>query len=338
MSDQDRELASLPARDRLGAMPALAGAAAGLLYSSVALALLCLAPIQMAYGRRGRRGGLAAAGVAAAVVAAAMVARVMAAGSLSPVSAAVACLPPIVLIAALVLVNARFWERLPATYRVLAVAAACALGALPFLAGLAKDREFAAFLESRLDAVLSPMRAQIGDQNGYEASALAAALDAKSIAETAMRTLSSIYAAILAFTLGFDWWIGNRMAGPGSPGREAAPSLSDYRVPGAILWAFLAAWTLVLAAMALDAPDAAKATAWNCAVVLSLPYAAQGVGIASCLLNKWNAPRLMKAAVAATAVLALAYPTSSVVVGIGLPLLGVTEVWIPYRNLKGVGA
>jgi len=337
MSDQVGNQSSRPGPRGLGAFSAIAGLAAGLLYSSVAFAPLCLVPIQVAYGRRGRRSGLAAAGASIAVLAIVMASRLSAAEALNLSDLGKGLVPPLAIIAALALVNARFWERIPATYRILAVAGACSLASLPVLATITRDPAFTEYLSSRLDTMLSPLRAQVGEQS-YEASALAAALDAKSMAATAMKTLSSIYAAILAAMVGFDWWVGNRLAGPGSPGREAAPALSLYKAPYAMLWAFLATWAIVLAAMFLDAPAAAKAAAWNIAISCSLPYAAQGLGIAVCLSNTWKLPRLMKVAIAATAAMALVYPTASLVVAVGLPLLGVTEVWIPYRNPKGVGA
>ncbi|HRY56474.1 MAG TPA: hypothetical protein P5142_17780 [Spirochaetia bacterium] len=341
MSDQERGRALGPGERRaaLGssAAPAIAGLAAGLLYASVAFAPLCLVPIQVAYGRRGRRAGLAATGAAVAAVAAALAARLYAVGALGLAELGGGLLPPLAMLGALALVNARFWAGLPATYRLLAVGGIASLAALPSLLSLSKDPAFSAYLSSRLESLLSPLRAQAGGQ-GYEASVLAAALDPATIAAAALRTLSSIYAAALALTLGFCWWVGNRLSGPGSPGREAAPPLSLYRAPYALLWAFLAAWALVLAAMTLGAPEALQAAAWNLALSASLPYAAQGLGIAASLAEKLKMPRFMRVALGATAAMALVSPTSSLVVAIGLPLLGVTEVWIPYRNPKGVGA
>ncbi len=80
------------------------------------------------------------------------------------------------------------------------------------------------------------------------------------------------------------------------------------------------------------------ATAWNCGLVITLVYAAQGMGVVSHYFNRWNTPRALRVVFAATLVAALATPVLGLVVAAVLPLLGVTEVWIPYRKAKGVGA
>jgi hypothetical protein len=329
-----------PRQSRLGgalASIAIAGLVSGVLYLSTALAPLYLVPVQFAYGRSGRRGGAFAAGASAALIIAAQTMRLFVAKSFSLVALGTGIIPPMALLGALILVNAGFWSRIPATYRILAVAAACALAAVPAMGELGQDSGFAAYMESRLNAVIAPIRNQAGELS-YDESALAAALDPKTLVATTLRILTSSYGAMIVLMLGGSWWLGNRAAGPGSPGRAAASPLAAYRVPYALVWAFLASWTVVLATLLTGAPAAIQAAAWNCALALSLTYAAQGVGIASNLFDRWKMPRFTRVAIAATALVALVTPTAGIVVAVALPLLGVTEVWIPYRNPKGVGA
>ncbi len=331
----------VPATARRNAFVVGAGAAAGLLYSSVALALFSLLPIQLTYGRRGRREGALAALTAFLVAAAVQALRLLAAGSTGLAAIGAGALPPLVLFAALAAINARFWEGVPATFRVLATSAACALAGLPALVALLRDGGFSEFFAAQLGQALEPLRQQAGVQvgdGGYESSVIAAALDPKALAESALRIFTSCYAGIIALIVGASAWAGNRLAGPGSRGREASPPLSAYRAPYALLWIFLGCWTILLAALLAKVPGTYRAAAWNIAILSSLPYAAQGAGIALSLFSRWKLPRFMRVALIATAVMALFTPTAGVVVAVGLPLLGVTEVWIPYRNPKGVGA
>ena len=321
---------------------AVTGIVSGLLCASVVLAPFCLIPAQIVYGRGGRRAGLLTclASVLSAVVTQTI--RLAAAGALSFAGFAASFVPALVFFGALALVNAVFWSKFSATYRVLAVAAVCALASIPALASTWRDQAFIGEFESRLDEAITPLRAQLTSQagdGGYDASALIATFDSKSIAAMVMKVLSYSYTAILVLVLGGSVWFGNRAAGPGSQGREVSPALASYRAPYALLWAFLASWTAVLVlSILVEAPEFARAFAWNCALSSSLAYAAQGAGIAASLFIRWNVPRFMRFALVATAVIALATPTASIVVAVGLPLLGVTEVWIPYRNPKGVGA
>jgi hypothetical protein len=313
-----------------------AGLASSLLYTSVLLSPAFLVPVQLAFGRSGKRAGAAAAGIAAAGIALVQGWRLAAAGALGALALAAGVLPPIVLIGALALVNAPFWRAWAAPYRIFCVTAACALAALPLFYSIGHDASIKAYLEEQIGAFLAPLRTATGE--GYDASALAASLDPKELVETSLATLRDSFAAILLLIIGGGWRLGNRWSGLGSRGREETPAIEELRLPYPLIWAFLASWSLVLAAVLLRAPVAAAAIAWNCALALSLAYGAQGLGIVTHLFKSWNMPRSLRIVIAATAVLALATPTAGLAVAASLPLLGVTEIWIPYRKPKGVGA
>jgi len=320
-----------------GLLAVSGGAASGLLYASLALLPASLFPVQLVYGRFGRRMGSLAAVTAFIIASVSQILRLAFASSLGLAAIAAALITPLVLFGAIAAINMRIWEGLPATYRVLSVAILCALAALPTIVAFGRDASLAAALAEQIGRAFEPVLGGIkGDS--YEASALAAALDPAILAEEAIRIFTSCFAALIALVLGLSAWLGNRLAGRGSPGREIAPPLSLYKAPYPLLWIFLGSWTALLAAMLAHAPAFIMALLWNGALLVSLPFAAQGAGIAVSLFNKWKLPRFTRLALAAAALLALFTPTASLVVAIGLLLLGVTEAWIPYRNPKGVGA
>jgi hypothetical protein len=232
--------------------------------------------------------------------------------------------------------NAPFWRGWASSYRVLFVTAACALVALPVLISLERDASITTYLEERIRAFLAPLRSSTGE--GYEASALAASLDPKELVATSIATLRNSYVAILLFVIGGSWRFGNRLSGPGSRGRAETAAIDEISLPYPLLWAFLASWSFVLAAVLLHAPEAIAAFGWNCALALTLVYAAQGLGIVTHLFKKWHMPRSLRILIAAMALIALVTPTAGIVVAAALPFFGVTEIWISYRKPKGVGA
>lgn len=339
MSDEAQNRSRMPS---LLAASLAAGAVSSLLYLSVIASFAFLFPVQAAFGRRGRKAGMAAAATAVLATVlgqlarAAFVGAFASPGGLGGLDILALALPPAVLLGALCLMNASFWEGRPKVLPGLAAVALCSLAAVPAILAVGRDAGFRTYLEERLGDLFAPLLAQAGE--GYEASALKASLDPKALVEQSLAIISSSFAAFLYALLGASRWIGNRLSGPGTPGREAAGSLADYRLPYALVWPFLAAWTGVLAARYLAAPPALQALAWNLALVFSLAYAVQGIGIASHLMKRFNLPRSLRIALAATAVLVFATPPAGTAAAAILPLLGVTEVWIPYRNLKGVGA
>jgi Predicted membrane protein (DUF2232) len=313
-----------------------AGVASSFLYVSIFLSFAFLVPVQIAFGRFGRRAGMAAAGIAMAGIIIVQGWRLVTAGAFGALAIVVGILPPLVLLGALALMNAAFWHEWAAVYKVLSVTAACAIAALPVLLSLDRDASIKAYLVERIGDFLAPLRSASGE--GYDASALAASLDPKELVSSSIALLRDSYAAILLFLIGGSWRLGNRWSGPGSRGREETAPIDELRLPYLLLWAFLASWSLVLAAVLMRAPEPIAAFAWNCALALSLVYAAQGLGIVTHVLKRWNMPRFLRIVIAVMALLALATPTTAIAVAVALPLFGVTEIWIPYRKPKGVGA
>ena len=315
--------------------PALASS---VLYASVFLSFAFLVPVQMAYGRAGRRAGILASLASMAILAPIHSIRLIEAKAFGLLDLGLTLLPPAVLLGALALMNAKFWDGKLQGIRILAPVGLCALLALPGILLVAGDPAFGEYLESTLAAAIAPLgeRAAAAGE-GFDSASLLALLDPAELAATAIATLRDSYAAMLLAFLGGSWWIGNRAAGPGSRGREIAPSLEEIRVPYVFIWPFLASWSVLLAALLLKAPSAIAAAAWNLSLCLSLVYAAQGLGIASHYLKSWKAPRGLRVILAATAVAAAVTSPAGIAIAVAVPLLGVTEVWIPHRNPKGVG-
>lgn len=320
------------------------GLLSGLLYVSIFLSFLFLLPLQIVFGRWGRKYGTVAALVAVLGISIAQALRIFlpdpaAAGTaLSSLEITMSFLPPIVMVAALLFLNAELGRSWKPIYKALIGSVLAALSFLPMVLTMVSDTSIASYLQDQISAFLSPLKSAAtvaGD--GYDASALMAALDPKEIVADSILVLRSCYAAMIFLVIAASWRIGNRVCGAGSQGWEKAEALDAVHLPFPLVWAFLAAWFAVLATLAFKASDALASVAWNCALILSLAYAAQGLGIFVHLFKIWNMPKALRVLIAITAVMSLASP-----LGLGLaaflPLFGVTEVWIPYRKPKGVGA
>jgi hypothetical protein len=318
-------------------VPLVAGAVSAGLYLSIALTFLFLLPLQIAFGRFSKRNGLWAMLLSAAFIASIQIVRLYFAGPLVPIDIVATLVPPFVLIAAIGLLNAAFWTGKASPYRVFIVSAVVAAIAAPALASLGHDTNIMQYFEDRIAAFIAPLKSR-APGSGYDASVLAASLDPKAIAQATMNTLESCYASLILIMLAGSRWLGNRLSGPNSLGRQNAVPVAEYRLPYAMLWPFLGSWALLAAAILSNASMTVRAIAWNVALLLSLGYAVQGLGIASFIFTRWKMPRTLKLLVAATIIFSLVTPTIGIIVAVLVPVLGVTEVWIPYRNPKGVGA
>ena len=324
----------------------IAGIASSLLFLSIFLSFAFLLPVQIVFGRKGGRSGMAATGVSAAGISVAQAARLFAAGGFSPADGRLTWLlalaggiaVPVVLLLALALINAPIGRRWDHAYRLLGVTALCVLIAIPAFVAFERDSSLTSFLEEEIGNFLKPLRSAVADSSeGYDASVLAASLDPKDLVATSLELLRNSMAAMLFAFLAGSWWLGNRLTGRGFPGWKRTAALDELRLPYPFLWAFLGAWGFLLAEMAFKARGLVSAVTWNCALIVTLAYAGVGLGIVSYLLKKWNTPKPLRVCLAILAVMALATPIGIAVVII-LPVTGVTEIWIHYRKPKGVGA
>jgi hypothetical protein len=334
------------ARESL-APPLLAGFLSGLLYGTAILGIAFLIPVQITYGRRGKRAGLVAAAIALGVASLVQLGEVLASGgfgselfmigTMTPATfLLVAVLPPAVLLGALVLMNASFWRGSGAWARDFSGTALASFAAAPAVVALSRSTAFMDACEAQIGKTLNGIAGQA--QAGAAQASLFSAVDIKEMARLSFTILESSFVPLLLVFLAGSRWIGNRASGEGSEGREESRTLSDYRLPSWLVWPFMAAWAGVLYVSYFKVGLPWSGLAWNLAIAFSLAYLVQGTGIASFLMRSWNMPRSLRILVAVSAVIIFLQPPVGTALIAALPLLGVSEVWINYRNPKGVGA
>ncbi len=332
-------------------MALASGVASASLWLSVFLAPLFLIPLQVAFGRLGKKGAGLAVGSSILVLAPAEIWRVADVGrGIAALDILAALAFPLGAILVLILINGSFLERIPHSVRTLALGLIAGAIAAPAVASLLSDEglraaltqsisrlveRFVGVLPGTATAQQAPGGPPVG---GYDAAALAASFDPAEMVTTTMNVFASCYAALFCLLFGGSWWIGSRLSGEGSAARRTAPPLSGFRAPRALVWPFLASLGLLLIVLYLKAGLAYRAIAWNLVLAMSLVYAAQGLGIVAHVFDRLRMPRGFRIAFAvAVLISAIGSPIGAALVAI-LPLLGVTELWIPYRNPKGVGA
>jgi len=321
----------------------LAGITSGMLYLSILLSFAFLIPVRSIFERGDRRMGYWASGAAFFAVSTVQVFRISEIGALGLMNVVIGLAPPAILIAAIIVIDAPFWGALGTTWRLLATTTACTLIAIPGFTYVFADGSFASFLEERIQATIEPVLTQANSVvEGFDTSLLRTTLSAKLIAEESIAIFSSSFAAMLFCLLGASYWVGGlftrNKSGLSREANSQTHRFIGYHVPNALLWPVLASWSGVLGVTVFDVPSPFPAIAWNIALMLSLPYAGQGLGIASHFLNRTKVPRSLRIAIMAFAFAVLVSPATGLAAAAILPILGLTEVWIPYRNSKGVGA
>lgn len=171
----------------------------------------------------------------------------------------------------------------------------------------------------------------------YDSAEARIMLEPAALVASAKHVLVSGYALFIFILEGGSWLLGSKLASRFRDGHNHAypVQLGTYMVPEYLLWPTLGAWTALLVVLAAKTPAWTQAVAWNLSLVFAFCYALQGAGVITGSLNRRNAPRTMRVIVALSVLVALANPVVGKFAAGALAILGISEVWIPYRNLKG---
>jgi hypothetical protein len=317
------------AKKRVFLADATAGLFSGFLYLSYLFSFAFLVPVQQSFAGRGSRAGLVSSFVAFAVITAGTVVRMLQLRFFDFISLLSSCLPSLLLMVALYWINADK-PRISRIARILLATLVLSLAALPFVLRMEKDTAFIGQLSAYVTETI-------------DASGLA--LDeprlASELVRRAIAIIGSGFSAFILWILAGSWWLGSliasksRSALAGHAPVKNLPRLAAVKVPLKALWPSLLLWGLLFMALAFKVQGLWLMLAWNLALCAASIYGLQGVGVLSFLLHKPAVPTLLRRLLPLALIAALLNQATSAVVLIGLPVLGITEVWIPYRNLKG---
>ena len=142
-----------------------------------------------------------------------------------------------------------------------------------------------------------------------------------------------------------NWWIGTRLALRGRfalpqenevAGRLRELSLAKIRLPVVMVWIVIAAWGAVLLSMLVDA-GWFTFVIWNTACLTLGLYSIQGLAIVWHLLDRRKVGRPQRIGLAVGLVVGLLIPGLNLVFLLGLPGLGISEVWVNYHRFEEDG-
>jgi len=321
---------ALLTRNRELLLDASAGLLSGFIYLSYVLSFAFLIPVQHAFAGRGRKSGLIAAAFSFLAIAIGQIARMLEIKTLDPLVIIAGVLPPLLLLAAIWFVNAQIGKTGAGGKILIAVLILSAIAA-PFVIKATSDKSFSAWMIEYIGSAMKSSGLE-GDGEAYARAAVNAAI----------AVIQSGFAAIILWILAGSWWLGSYIAARAAIRQKTADEsvfasirLSRLRVPSLALWPTLLSWILLFAVLITKQTGLLSALVWNISLCLASLYAMQGIGIISHLSRQFNATRIVRL-LAPLAVMAIALSnTAGAIILITLPILGITEVWLPYRNVKG---
>lgn len=313
-------------------LDAMAGLVSGALYLSYVLTFLFLIPVQSSFAARGRRSGSRAALVALLMIVIGQVVQTREFQNLDLVFLAVSLLTPAALYGALFFIACRVknWN---AGVKILVASSALSLIAGPLIVKATANSEFTAWIR---DYVVGILAASTGQDQAELISIASAAV------HSAIRALRSGFAVFILALVGASWWFGSLRAIKSAARNSTSLAidtesvdLSKARAPSFLLWPALALWSGLFAVLTLKVGGGIEVVAWNLSLCVAAIYGVQGVGIIAHAATSQRAGHIIRLLVPLAVLISMLNSTVGIIVLILVPLLGITEVWLPYRNFKG---
>lgn len=308
------------------------GLVSGVLYLSYILSFAFLVPIQYSFASKGRKPGLITVATAFAIIVFGQLGRMISSGIASFGLVASAVLPPALFLVSMIYINGEHQAK-KQSRRLLLAAIILSLISAPFVYLAVTNHEVLESLTSMAVATLG------GGSMSEELST-----NARLAVQAATATISSAFSAFILWILAVSYWLGNRYASRirmrHEVSLEAAKSqttlaLADIRVPVTLLWPTLIVWASLFAIIVTKTGGIISAVITNASLFLGSLYAIQGIAILTYLANHSRVFFFIKVLLPLLFLFSFLNPTVGTIILIALPVLGITEVWFPYRNLKG---
>jgi hypothetical protein len=293
------------------------------LYQMNMLVLFCI-PLQVLYIRRGERSllyagtlVLAAIGIAGLVRTAPVEDMAFRRGLLL-----IEVMLPAFFLAGLMAVDFRWRAPVRTLNRVLAVAIVAGIVSIPLILRLGRSENFSELIRAQVDAIVGIFQTGAGSAGDLLP-------DTERLVELILGLLLRNYVFAYYLTLVGSIWVGRAIAGRMHGNRVSG--LRDLHLPDWMIWAFLVPWALVLLDLKVDI-GSVRYAAWNIGLMMLFTYGMQGVGILQTVLDRRRVPRGLRVLLTCGLMLMVLWPGVNLIVLIGLPCLGVSELWIHFRK------
>lgn len=233
---------------------------------------------------------------------------------------------PALFLAGLVGVNLRWNGRLRTLYKVLGVVIAAGAVSIPVIYLLGRDDGFSNYVRNQVASVARVLES--GAAEGVEGAGMFQ-IDVDVLTDVIIGIILRNYLFAYFLTVAGSVWIGRAIAA--RLARVPTVGLREIRIPDRMIWPLLLSWALVLADVLLGIGVVAYA-AWNIGLIMLFIFGMQGIGIIQSVFDKRGVSRNIRVIITFGLVLLAFWPGVNLVILIGLPILGVSELWIHFRK------
>jgi hypothetical protein len=299
-----------------------------ILYQMNMLMLFCI-PLQVLFIRKGDRQLLYSSAIVLAAIGVAGIFRTapIESDSFRRGLMATELMLPAFFLTGLAAVNLNWKVPVRTFYKIIVVVVGAGLLSIPLIYLLGKSENFNELVTSQINSVM-----RLFQENPEALAETAAGLpDTEVLSELIigilLRNFVFIYFLILSGTIWFGRSITARIK------RIRSNRLLEFSLPEWMVWPLLVPWALILLDLRVDI-GVLKYIAWNAGLIMLFSFGMQGIGIIQSFFNRRAVSRGIRIALVAAMIMMLFWPGANLLIIIGLPGLGVSELWIHYREEK----
>lgn len=295
------------------------------LYQFQTTILIFVIPIIVLFKRQGYRVGiLGMAGTILGILLVKLIRTGGAAGALREDLLFLDLTYPVTFLLGVALTEGSFLSKIPPYGRITLVTIVAGVLGVPLIRYVLTDPTFEAYLKGQIETML---RAVVEGKTSIDLGTMGTVRTSE-ILRLSKLIFANTYTVGYFLTFLFNWVIGSRI-GLRSIGMNPVESLvGPVHLPEKLIWGFLLGWFGVL--LTLIRPLGwVSILFWNIALLSTVLYGMQGVDILRYYLRKLERFRVV---ILFTILLFLFIPGLNILIMVGIPLLGVSELWIQYRR------
>lgn len=239
---------------------------------------------------------------------------------------------PVMLVASFYAVNKQFTQEWRNLYRLLGVTMAVGLVSIPVILIIKQNTNFVEYFRNQIAMIVEGVTSTLFLQSGiYEEGLISSLFRPERIIQTIKAVFFRNYLFSFFLILTLNWRIGVGIARRFFGG--TVPRLSQFILPNKFIWVLLISWAGILADIFFGLKVAGYIV-WNIGLIALFLYGLQGIGILRHLLGRASLGRGMQTFFIVMIVFLLIVPGINALILLGIPILGVSEVWIHFRKPK----
>ncbi len=238
---------------------------------------------------------------------------------------------PLVLLTGLLYINYDWPENPRMLKKILIVTAGAFIAAIPALL-IFNSGAFVNFYKNQIALALELLNRTFGELQSVEVSEiteLLKSIDVETVYTAVKKTVMRSYLFSYFIMLSGSWWFGSSGYKEGRWRSSFTPA--SFYLPELMVWPLIAALLIVVISFKISTGFIGD-LGWNVLLIMVTMYGFRGLGIIQGMMTSFNLPASLRVLIIFSIMLFLMQPGLNYIILIGLPGLGVSEIWINYNR------